>query len=107
VVNPRAPARIKGSVLDTLGDSSGILRVFAVADTDTTRRTVVEVDAKGDFDVPLAPGRWHLMAFRDYDKNRFWRADVEPASAPLPIDLEPAAVVDNVVLVLRRARGVP
>jgi hypothetical protein len=93
--------------MDTLQDSLGVLRVVAVADTDSTRRAVMEVDAKGGFDLQLAPGRWHLTAFRDLDKNRYWRVETEPASASLPIDLEPAAVVENVVLVLRRARGVP
>jgi hypothetical protein len=107
VTNPRAPGRLKGAVIDSLGDSLGIVRVMAVADTDSTRRVVTDVDAKSGFDFQVPPGRWRLMAFRDLDKNKQWRSDTEPGSGSLPIDVEPAAVIDNLVLVLRRGRGVP
>jgi hypothetical protein len=107
VVNPRAPGRVQGAVLDTLGDSLGVLRVVAVADTDTTRRTLLEVDPKGGFDLSLAPGRWRIQAFRDLDKNRVWSPEREPATAPTDFRIEPAAEIQQVVLVLRRARGVP
>jgi hypothetical protein len=108
VVNPRAPARIRGAVLDTLAeDTVGVVRVVAVADTDSTRHVVTDADPKGGFDLSLPPGRWRLSAFRDLDKNKVWRPGTEPFSAPIPIDLPPAADLQNVTLVLRRSRGVP
>ena len=93
-------------MLDTLGIEEGALRVMAVSDTDTTRRVVDEVQSQGGFTLELAPGPWTLRAFRDRDKNRVWTRDEEPASDPLAIRVEPADDVREVVLVLRRPRGV-
>jgi hypothetical protein len=81
--------------------------VVAVADTDSTRRVFAEADAKGGFDLTLAPGRWRIRAYRDLDKNRVWRPGTEPISDPVPLDVEPAAEVTQVTLVLRRTRAVP
>jgi hypothetical protein len=106
VVNPRAPARVKGAVLDTLGITEGTLWVFAFADTDTTRRKVTEVK-DGAFQLDLEPGLWWLRAFRDLDHNRLWNRAQEPASEALGIRIEPADEVKDVVLVLRRPPGVP
>jgi hypothetical protein len=107
VINPRAPARIKGAVLDTLGDQEGLLRVFAVSDTDTTIRVVTDVQSEGGFQLDLDPGLWWLRAFRDRDRNRVWERAEEAASEALGIRMEPADEVKDVVLVLRRPRGVP
>ena len=106
VINPRAAGKVQGAVLDTLGIEEGALRVMAVSDTDTTRRVVDEVQSQGGFTLELAPGPWTLRAFRDRDKNRVWNRDEEPASDPLAIRVEPADDVREVVLVLRRPRGV-
>jgi hypothetical protein len=107
VVNPRAPARVRGAVLDTLGDSLGVLRIMAVSDTDSTLRRVEEVGGEGGFDFTLAPGPWRLRAFRDHDKNRAWKPAEEPASLPLPLRLEAADDITELTLVLWRRVGVP
>jgi uncharacterized protein (DUF2141 family) len=107
VFNPRAPTLVKGAVLDTLGETKGTLHVWAVSDTDSTRRVVTDVQVKGGFELALAPGLWWLRAFRDLDRNGTWKPAEEPASEALGIRLEPADEVHDVVLVLRRPRGVP
>ncbi len=107
VVNPRAPSLVSGAVLDTLGDSTGVRRLAAVAESDSTLRVMRELDGKGGFELSLAPGRWRLQAYRDLDKNRLWNPAEEPASEVLWLDLEPAGALKDLVLVLRRARAVP
>ena len=107
VVNPRAPATVKGAVLDSLADSVGVVRLVAVAVQDSLRRTVRDLDAKGGFELSLAPGSWRMQAFRDLDRNRLWNPETEPASEVLSLELEPAAQLNDVLLVLRRPRGVP
>lgn len=107
VINTRAPARVKGAVLDTLGITEGIVRVYAVADTDSTRRVITDVEAQGGFVLELQPGLWWVRAFRDRDRNRLWKRDEEPASEALGIRVEPADDIKDVVLVLQRPRGVP
>jgi hypothetical protein len=107
VVNPRAPGLIKGAVLDSLADSVGVMRLVSVADSDSTRRLVRDLDDKGGFELSLAPGRWRLQAFRDLDKNKLWNPATEPATELLLLDVEPASEVKDLVLVLVRARAVP
>jgi hypothetical protein len=107
MVNPRAPARLEGAVLDTLGDSLGVVRVLARSETDTTRRVLAEVSSQGGWTLALDAGRWRLTAFRDLDRNRVPDAEREPVSEALALDVEPAGEVKEVVLVLRRPRGVP
>jgi hypothetical protein len=107
MVNPRAPARVEGAVLDTLGDSLGVVRILARSESDTARRVLVEVSGQGGFGMPLEAGRWRLTAFRDLDRNRAPDPAREPASEALGLELEPAAEVRELVLVLRRPAGVP
>lgn len=107
LVNPRAPGVLSGAVLDTLGDSLGVRRIVAVADSDTTARVMLDVDNKGGFQLQLKAGRYRIRAFRDLDKNKFWNPEKEPASDELIFIVEPAADVKDLVLVLRRPRGVP
>jgi len=102
VVDPRAPAHVRGLVTDPAGDTLGVFRVIAVSLEDSTRRVLVDPDGKGTFDLKLAAGRWQLQAWRDEDKNRAWRMDVEPASEIVRFDLEPAQEVADVRLVLKR-----
>ena len=102
MVNPRAPAKLAGSVLDTLNDSVGVVRVTAISESDTTRRFAVDVQRSGGFELTLPAGTWRVMAYRDVDRNKSWKADAEPASDPMTYTLTPAAEVKDVVLVLRR-----
>ncbi len=101
-VNPRAPGRVRGLVEDPTGDSLGVLRVVAVAEDDTTRRVLVDADAKGAFDLSLQAGKWLVRAWRDADRNRAWRTDVEPASEVQHYTIEPAAEVNDQRLVLKK-----
>ncbi len=101
-VNPRAPGHVRGLVTDATGDSAGVLRVFAIAEDDTSRRMVADVDPAGTFDLELAAGRWRIVAWRDADRNRAWRMDVEPASEVRWFTVTPAAEFDDQRLVLKR-----
>lgn len=101
-LNPRAPGRVRGLVVDPTNDSLGVLRVVAVAEDDTSRRVLVDADAKGAFDLTLQAGRWLVRAWRDEDQNRAWRSDVEPASEVQHIRLDPAAELNDQRLTLKR-----
>jgi hypothetical protein len=104
LVNPRAPGSVAGAVLDSLPDSLGVVRVFAVSDSDSTKRVAVDSDPRsGDFDLTLDVGAWQLRAYRDLDRNRTWDRAREPASDRLRLVIEPAAEIQAVRLRLRRA----
>jgi len=107
VVNPRAPALVKGTVLDSLPEPEGTLLVIAVADSDTTQRVLAIVNERREFEFQLAAGAWTLRAFRDADKNRVWDPRREPASDPWPLAVEPAGQTSGLELVLKRPRGSP
>jgi hypothetical protein len=107
VVSPRAPARVRGTVLDSLVDSVGVARLIAVSGQDSTRRVTVDADAKGAFDLALDPGPWVLRAYGDLDGSKTWQPDKEPASDPLPLTLAPADDLVEVRLVLRPPRAGP
>ncbi len=100
-VNPRAPGHVRGIVTDPTGDTLGVLRVIAVASDDSTRRVLVDVDRKGTFDLQLAAGRWLVRAWRDEDRNRAWRTDVEPASEVERYEVTPSAEITDVHLTLK------
>jgi hypothetical protein len=102
VVNPRAPAVVQGAVLDSLADSLGVLRVLAVSESDSTLRVMEPVTDDGNYEIKLQTGVWLIRAFRDLDKNRRWDPEKDPASEPTRLDLAPAAVVQQVDLVIRR-----
>jgi hypothetical protein len=102
MTNPRAPGRVRGTVIDSTGDTLGVVRVFAISTLDTTRRILVDADDRGAFEFKLAAGPWRLFAFRDDDRNRAWRMDVEPASEFVPVDVPAAGDVADLVLRLRR-----
>lgn len=101
VVNPLAPARVRGTVVDSLREREGTVVVMAVADTDTTRRVTTGVIPSGAFDLQLGPGGWTLRAFKDLDRNRQWDPAHEPSSPPIRLRLEPADVQEDVILELR------
>ena len=107
MVNPRAPGRVKGAVIDSTGDTLGVVRVFAIAERDTSRRVMTDADASGTFDLKLDAGAWILRAFRDDDRNRAWRTDVEPASPRLRVEVRPAEEVHGITLRLSRLSGGP
>lgn len=107
MVNPRAPAKIKGVVVDSTGDTLGVLRVVAISERDTSRRISSEVDATGNFRFELLQGPWTLRAWRDDDRNRAWRTDVEPASSPYHLDAVPATEIADIRLRLTRLTGGP
>lgn len=102
VVNPRAPGRVRGGVIDSLGDDSGTLRLIAVADRDTSRRVTYELDERGGIDLKLDPGWYVLRAFRDLNGNKSWQSDAEAASEPERVRVDPAGDVQNLQFVLRR-----
>lgn len=107
MVNPRAPGRVRGAVIDSTGDTLGVVRIVATAEIDSTTRIMSEVDEKGAFDLKLQAGVWLLRAFRDDDRNRAWRTDVEPASPVERVRLSPGADVQDVRLRLVRLFGGP
>lgn len=107
MVNPRAPAHLAGSILDTLRDSVGVVRVTATSVRDTLRKYSTDVASSGGFELQLEPGPWRVMAYRDVDRNKSWKPETEPASDPLVLTLTPAQEMKALVLVLRRPRGVP
>jgi hypothetical protein len=102
MVNPRAPARFAGSVLDSVSDQSGAARLIVTSLADTSRRVVYEVPANGVFDFQWEPGRYRVRAYRDLDGNRAWKRDTEPASAEITTTLDPGGEVSAVVFVLVR-----
>ena len=106
VVNPRAPAKLAGAVLDSLGDSLGVVRVVAVSVEDSTRRFVVEPGEGGGFEIPLAAGKWRVQAFRDLNRNRVWEVS-EAGSDVQSFTLEPAGEVKDLVFILRRPAAAP
>ncbi len=101
-VNPRAPGHVRGVVQDPTNDSLGVIRVIAIAEKDSARRVIVDAGPKGQFDLMLDAGAWLVRAWRDEDRNRAWRVDVEPASEVMRFQIEPAAEIDDVRLTLRR-----
>jgi hypothetical protein len=107
VVNPRAPAQVTGTILDSLADSLGVLRVLAISESDSVKRIQVDGADQGAFELMLEAGDWRIIAYRDLDKSRTWKPSEEPASAPLRVTVTPAEVVKDLVLVLERSRGVP
>lgn len=106
-VDPRAPAHVRGLVLDPTGDTLGVFRVIAIAEEDSTRRVLVDADAKGTFDLKLASGKWQVRGWRDEDRNRAWRVDTEPASELMHYTLEPAQEINDVHLVLKLGAASP
>lgn len=107
VVNPRAEAKVAGAVVDTLGDSLGVVRLLSVSAADTTVRLLGELLGEDRFEISLPAGTWEILAFRDIDRNRRYDAAREPASEPVRLELAPAAIVTDRTLVLRPPPGEP
>jgi len=107
VVNPRAPASVKGTVLDSLGDKEGTVWVMATADTDTTRIVMATPNDEHRWEMQLDPGGWTLRAFRDLDRNRDWARGRESASDPHHVRAEAAGLIEGIELVLRPPARAP
>ena len=89
VVNPRAPGRVKGAVLDSLGDTRGLLRLIVISESDSTRRLLYDLDVSGAYDFGWEPGAYQVRAFRDLDRNKAWKRDEEPASEERRVVVSP------------------
>jgi Bacterial Ig-like domain len=107
VVNPRAPGKVRGTVLDSLGIRGGPLELVAQSDADSLQRRAATVDEQGRFELELPAGVWWLRAFRDLDGNRAWLREREPASALRRVDISPAGEVIGVTLLLERPPSGP
>jgi hypothetical protein len=113
VVNPRAPGQVKGTVLDSLQDERGLLRLIVLSSTDSTRRLLYDVDLSGAYDFKWEPGTYLVRAYRDLDRNKAWKRDEEPASEEVRVTVTPAGELELPTLVLVRpsppgaARGGP
>ncbi|MFN8587080.1 MAG: Ig-like domain-containing protein [Candidatus Eisenbacteria bacterium] len=106
MINPRAPGRFAGSIVDTLNDSLGALRLIVTNEADTTRRLLYEVIPSG-FDFKWDPGTYRVQAFRDMDRNKAWKRDTEPASEEVRVVITPGGEVVGLVFVLVRAGTSP
>ncbi len=106
MINPRAPGRFAGSVVDTLNDSLGALRLYVIPMADTTSKTLYEIIATG-FDFRWEPGTYRVRAFRDLDRNKAWKRDTEPASEELLVVLTPGGEVVGTVFVMVKPGGAP
>ena len=104
VVNPRAPGRVKGAVLDSLQDDRGTVRLIAVSVRDSTRRLLYDVDARGAYNFNWEPGAYRVRAFRDLDKNKVWKRDEEPGSDEVEVTILPGGEIELQPFVLVRAR---
>jgi len=103
VVNPRAQGRVRGTVLDSLGDDRGQLRLIVLSTTDSTRRLLYDVGGAGAFDLKFDPGTYRVRAFRDLDRNKAWKRDEEPASDEVEMRVPPAGDFEVPPFVLVRA----
>ncbi|MCE9627333.1 MAG: Ig-like domain-containing protein [Candidatus Eisenbacteria bacterium] len=102
VTNPRAPGRVKGTVLDTLKDDRGSIRLIVQSFADTTRRLLYDLESSGAYDLQWEPGRYRVRAIRDFDRNKIWKRDEEPASNEIEITVEPGGELTLPVFVLVR-----
>ena len=98
VVNPRAPGKVRGTVLDSLGVTEGKIEVVAVSSADSTRRQVVEIGPRNEWEFSsLAPGPWTFRAFRDLDGHVWevmWMDMSAAAQAWAPEDAEESAAAE-------------
>jgi hypothetical protein len=109
MLNPKAPGRFAGSVLDTVSDHSGVARLIVTSLADTTRRVSYEIPESGGFDLQWEKGTYRVRAYRDLDRNKAWKRDTEPASDEIEVTIEPGGELTGVTFVLKRpgAEGTP
>ncbi len=102
MINPKAPGRFAGTVLDSISDQSGVVRLIVTAVADTTRRLVYEVPESGSFDFQWDAGDYRVRAYRDLDRNKAWKRDTEPASAEVVVTVGPGSETLGALFVLVR-----
>ncbi len=102
MVNPRAPGRFAGSLVDSVSDRTGPARLIVTSVADTAKRVVWAVPENLSFDFQWEPGEYRVRAYRDIDGDRAWKRDTEPASEEVRVTIEPGADISGVVFVLRR-----
>src|SRR5262249_477791 len=102
VVNPRAPGRVKGTVLDTLGDARGTLRLIVTSVRDSTRRLLYDIDPQGAYDLSWDPATHPVRAFRDAERNKVRKRDEEPGSDEIEVTVKPGAELELPTFVLVR-----
>ena len=61
------------------------------------------IESPAGFDLSMDPGRYRVRAYRDLDRNKVWKRELEPASAESDIDVPPGGSVEAPALVLVRA----
>ena len=104
VVNPRAPGEVKGTVLDSLGDTRGLLRLVVTSRSDTTRRLLYDLDPSGAYVFKWDPGTYTVRAIRDFDRNKIWKRDEEPGSEEITVTVKPGGKLELPTLLLVRAQ---
>ncbi len=102
MLNPRAPGRFAGVVIDSVSDQSGVSRLIVTSRADTTRHLVYEVPDNGSFDLQWEPGTYSVRAYRDMDRNKAWKRDTEPASAEFEVRIDPGGEITGFLFVLVR-----
>jgi hypothetical protein len=102
MVDPKAPGRFAGTVVDSVSDQSGVVRLIVTAVADTTRRLAYEVPESGSFDFQWDPGTYRVRAYRDLDRNKAWKRDTEPASTEVVVTIGPGAEIVGATFVLVR-----
>ncbi len=107
VVNPHAPGRVRGAVIDSLADSLGVLRVIAVSDADSAVNVVADAEAGGEYQIEVGAGTWWIRAFRDIDRGRTWQPDRERASPRRRVIVLPAGDLVDIRLELGPRPRVP
>ena len=108
VVNPRAPGRATGKVMIAgRVDSTLIQRIWAVAESDSTKPLSLEVRSDQSFDVPLSAGWWRLRLFLDRNRDLRWQSSSETAGEPVRIEVLPAAETKDVLLRLKAPEATP
>jgi hypothetical protein len=103
MVNPRAPGRFAGVVVDSVSNNVGVARLIVTSVADTTKRLTYEVPESGSFDFNWDAGVYRVRAYRDLDRNKAWKRDQEPASGEVIITLAPGSEVTGAQFVLVRA----
>ena len=99
-LDPRAPGRVEGVVVDSLAPPGILLGLVAERITEeATRREVETHVAGGPFQLPLDAGHFRLWIFLDLNRDGKFDRDGEPISEVLEVTLTPGLVIKDVVLV--------
>jgi hypothetical protein len=101
VVNPRAPAHLSGRVtIEGRPDSTMSVRVWAVAEGDSTKPLSIEVRGDDSWSAPVTGGVWRLRPFLDRNHDARWQPNVDLSGEVVRVEVPPAGDVKNVALKL-------